>query len=204
MDRARFEGLRVIRREHESRNGAVEVCRTGDACLVLLEQLIAEETPPCLSVFTARTENLVFTDRGVCLQQLPDLTCWERGRTRRAAVNAAAKTIFEVLTRDLERKLTQALPEELLLMERRAGQADYIDWGQLQRDLALVPDTLPGIIRQSPRWARRIFQWLRRHWKALAGAVTLLLVVTALLSLVGAFCMRFTPAFHRRPLTLST
>jgi len=154
-----------------------------DACLSLLEQQIEEKPPPCLTALAAYPENLVIEHTTMSLQCLPKLRDWEPGMGEAQAVRAAASVIREVLAPEPGRRSRRRLPEELRLLERR--QADYASWGQLQRDVAAVPD-------EPPRggWTpcvRRVRGWFSRYGTYILRALAAVLLAAALLSLAAAY-----------------
>lgn len=158
-----------------------------DACLSLLRQQIESHLPPCLTVLSARTENLLFTEHGACLQYLAAPGRWESGLGQPQAVRAAAGLICEILTRDMDDRQRRCFPEELRLLLQRTREEGYTDWGQLQRDVAALPDELPRLGIPGRAAARRVAVWLRKHGRAAATAVAALLFVAALLSLAAAY-----------------
>jgi len=252
MQRARFDGLRTVRVEHESRNGRAELCRgpdgarrirlciqapacqrevlraldesipvrlegdalelllpwqegmplrqwlyeerpslgrRRDACLALLGQLVElrGKLPPGLTALALRTENVTVEGDSAALRYLPALKGWEPDGDEGEAVRAAAGVIRGVLTAGLEKPPWGRLPEELRLLCRRQEEGDYGSWGQLQRDVAALPDELPRI---KPVWAARL-RWLQsrlsRHEDRLLGLLAALLLAAALLSLGSAY-----------------
>lgn len=245
MNGAVFDGMRVVRREHESRVGCSEVCiaaegsqqiclqlldpecqqeflmgnpqipvrlhrgvleaflpcREGttlarwleeryptpaqcrDACLNLVAQCVECRLPPCVVALSARPENLRFSGSGTWLQMLPDWSVWHKGMDESDAVRAVA-----VLCRDLaipaaDRFSYGRLAPEQILLIRRADSGDYLDWGQLQRDLADLPDTAPGLRIQIISRLRRIQSWLKRFTKPVLYVAVVLLLIAAALSL---------------------
>lgn len=249
MERTRFDGLRVIRREWEGRDGRAEVCRgpegercirlcltspacqrellgaldagasvrlEGDtlelllpwregvslerwlrerqpdlaqrreACLSLLEQQLTSPLPSCLTIPSARRENLRFSDTGAALQALPDLRRWERDRPPDRAVDALAQLLREIMTGEMGRAQRRRFPRELQLLCRRTQCGGYRELGQLQRDVAAIPDALSPRALPLRAWAERGRRWLRGHGRAAARVLTGLLAAAAVLSLAGA------------------
>ena len=157
-----------------------------DACLSLLEQQVEGNVPPCLIALSANTENLIVTGRSMSLQYLPELRRWEPGMEEAQAVCAVAAVISEVLSEKVAPWQDKRIPEELLLLNIRQKEQDYTSWGQLQRDVAAIPDTPP---RRSSRHIQRVRGWLRRYGKYILRALAALLLAAALLSLASA-CLR--------------
>jgi len=170
-----------------------------DVCLSLLEQQIESSLPPCLTVLAARPENLVIENTVMFLQYLPRLKDWEPGTEEAEAVRAVASVIREVLTPEQGRRRRRQ-PEELRLLDRR--QADYACWGQLQRDVAAVPDELPRIRPVFRPWLSRIQGWLSRYGKYILRTLAAVLLALALLSLASAYRQRRSgkgPAWEGMP-----
>jgi len=254
MGRERFDCLRTLRLEGESRNGCAEICqepdgtrwvrlrilspdcrrevlealdgdvpvrleqdalelllpwhggiplrqwlfegRPGlgqrrDACLALLGQLIEQrgKLPPCLTALAARTENLTVENAAVSLQYLPALRYWEPGMDEGQAVCAAASVIWEILTLELDRPLGRRFPEELELLRRRKERG-YSGWGQLQRDVAAIPDGLPRAKPVWAAWIRRARALPPRYGGYLLRGMAALLLAAALLSLAAEYRRR--------------
>lgn len=251
MSGAAFEGLRVIRRESESKAGCSEVCaaedgslrirlrildpvcqqeflsdgprtpvrldrgaleailpcREGavlarwleerdptpaqcrDACLGLAAQCITCRLPPCVVALSARMENLRFSDTDTWLQMLPDWSEWRKGMGEPEAVRAVA-ALCRDLAAPVDGRFSRNLlaPEQILLI-RRADSGDYLDWGQLQRDLAALPDTVPDLRTRMISRLSRIRSRLRRFIKPVLCAAAALLLIAAALSLT-ADCLR--------------
>ena len=160
-----------------------------DACLSLLEQQVdmRRKLPPCLTALAADPENLTVENSAMFLQYLPELRHWKPGMGETEAVRGLASVIREVLTPEPSRWPLRQLPEELLLFYRRQEEHDYANWGQLQRDVAAIPDDLP---RVQPPWSsymRRFQGRLRRYWTWLLRILAALLLAAALVSLVSAY-----------------
>jgi len=155
-----------------------------DACLSLLEQLVEEKLPPCLTALAAAPENLVIENTRMSLQYLPDLKGWEPGMEEADAVRAAAAIIYEVLAPEPAPRSRGRLPEELQLLDRRQRERDYTSWGQLQRDVAAIPDELPGIRPIVRSWLSRIQGWSSRYGRYVLRILAAVLLALALLSLV--------------------
>ena len=158
-----------------------------DACLSLLTRLLEDGMPPCLVAPSALTENLLFTDGGAALQYLPDLSLWRKGLTQAEAVRSVAGLVREVLTRGVNGWQQRCFPEELTLLCLRAEGEDYLDWGQLQRDVAALPDDLPHLGAYAQTAIRRLKGLARRWAMPAACALAALLLAAALLSMAGAY-----------------
>jgi len=173
-----------------------------DACLSLLEQQIERNVPPCLTVLAANPKNLVIENTRMFLQYLPDLKEWEPGMEEADAVRAVAAVIREVLALEPGRWFRGQLPEELQLLDRRQTERDYTSWGQLQRDVAAIPDELPRIRPVFRSWLSRIQGWLSRYGKYILRILAAVLLVLALLSLASAYRRRQSekgPAWEGMP-----
>ncbi len=173
-----------------------------DTCLSLLEQLIVEKLPPCLTVLAAHSENLVRENTRMFLQYLPNLKDWEPGMEEAEAVCAAASVIYEVLAPEPGRWFRGRLPEELQLLDRRQRERDYTSWGQLQRDVAAIPDEFPGIRPVFRSWLSRIQGWLSRYGTYILRTLAAVLLALALLSLASAYRRRQSergPAWEGMP-----
>lgn len=160
-----------------------------DACLSLLGQQadLRRRLPPCLTALSARTDNVVVDPPDLVLQYLPGLDGWEPDMGEAAAVRATAAVICDVLTLDLERGWGRPLPEEVQLLYRRLEAGDYASWGQLQRDVAAIPEDLPSMGRIWRLRLRRLEDWLLRQEARLLRALAVLLAAAALLSLLSAY-----------------
>ncbi len=158
-----------------------------DACLSLLEQQLEGKVPPCLTVLAANPENLVIKNTRMFLQYLPNLKDWEPGMEEADAVCAAAAVICEVLAPEPGRRFPGQLPEELQLLDRRRTERDYTSWGQLQRDVAAIPDELPRIRPFLRSWLSRIQGWLSRYGGYILRILAAVLLTLALLSLASAY-----------------
>lgn len=163
-----------------------------DVCLSLLEQQVERKgkLPPCLTALSASTENLAIDGTSAHLQYLPELRDWEPGIGEREAVRAAAAVICEVLTPQLGRGLFRQLPEELRLLRRRQKEGDYTSWGQLQRDVAAIPDDLPRIRPVLRSCLLRVHGRLSRYGGHMLRVLAAVLLMAALLSLVSAYRQR--------------
>ncbi len=247
MDRAAFEGLRVIRRVYESRTGCSEVCRTDtgelwvrlrvysggcqrevlsgggreearldrgvlelllpyregglyhrwlaeepglgqrrDACLSLVAQCVETVAPPIVVALAARTENLRFDGPSVWLQLLPNWGDWQPGGGQ-DPVSAVAELCRRILTDGYSALAVRRYPQELRLLCARQEWRGYQSWGQLQRDLAAIPDELIPLGRLYRGLIRRLRAGIRRYAKPAACLVTAALVAVALVSLAGAY-----------------
>ncbi len=164
-----------------------DLSRRRDACLSLLEQLVEGNVPPCLIALSANTENLTLTGRSMFLQYLPELRQWEPGIDEAQAVRAVAAVICEVLSEKAAPWQSKRIPEELSLLNLRRQEQDYTSWSQLQRDVAAVPDTLPGRSSVLRPYIRRVRGWLCRYGKYLLRVLAALLLTAALLSLISAY-----------------
>ena len=103
------------------------------------------------------------------------------------AVCAVAAVISEVLSEKVAPWQDKRIPEELLLLNIRQKEQDYTSWGQLQRDVAAIPDTLSrGIFPLHP-YTRRIRCWLRRYGKYILQVLAALLLTAALFSLISFY-----------------
>jgi len=156
-----------------------------DACLSLLEQQIEGKLPPCLMVLAADPENLVLNHGAMCLQYLPRLQDWEPGLEEADAVCAVASVLCEVLAPEPDRQ--GRLPEELQLLDRRQMERDYASWGQLQRDVAAIPEEPPRIKPMLHFWLYRIQGWLSRYGKYILRTLAAVLFALALFSLASAY-----------------
>lgn len=157
-----------------------------EACLSLLADLLDSGWPPCLTVLSAREENLCFGGQGACLRPLPELARWEPGITERQAVCAAAGLACAVMVRGAGRLQRRFFPAELRALYRRTQERGYVSWGQLQRDVAAIPDRLPTPKEALQAAAKRAGGRLRRWGRRAAPLLTALLAAAALLSLACA------------------
>lgn len=103
------------------------------------------------------------------------------------AVCAVAAAICEVLSEKAAPWQDKRVPEELLLLNIRQKEQDYTSWGQLQRDVAAIPDTPPRRSSVLHRHIQRFCGWLRRYGKYILRALAALLLAAALLSLASAY-----------------
>lgn len=158
-----------------------------DACLSLLEQQIERKLPSCLTVLAANSENLIMENERMRLQYLPELKEWEPGIEEAQAVCAVASVICEVLIPELGRWSLRRLPEELRLLDRRQKERDYATWGQLQRDVAAIPDELSCVRPAFLSYFRCVYDWLFRYGKYILRALAAVLLVAALLSIASAY-----------------
>ena len=122
-----------------------DLAQRRDACLSLLEQQVEGKVPPCLIALSANTENLIVTGRSMSLQYLPELRQWEPDMEDAQAVCAVAAVISEVLSEKVGPWRNRRISEELLLLTLRQEEQDYSSWGQLQRDVAAIPDAPPRL-----------------------------------------------------------
>lgn len=157
-----------------------------DACLALLTGLLDSGWPPWLTVLSARKENLCFDRRGALLRPLPELTRWEPGLAECQAVQAAAELIRTVMTHGMGRHQQRRFPAELRALCRRAEEQGYISWGQLQRDVAAIPDQLSQPEETVRAAAGQIGVRLHRWARWAAPLFTALLAAAALFSLACA------------------
>lgn len=160
-----------------------------DACLSLLEQQVEQQgrLPPCLTALAAGRQNLAFTDRAAFLRYLPELRRWEPGADSTEAVCAAAAVICEVLFCKPKPWSGRRTPAELLLLALRQKEHDYRSWGQLQRDVAAIPDMPPrGASRLRSR-LRRVRRLVCRYEKYILRLLAAALLTAALLSLNFAY-----------------
>ena len=167
-----------------------DLAQRRDACLSLLEQQVEGKLPPCLTALSANAENLMVTGRSMSLQYLPELRQWEPDMEEAQAVCAVAAVICEVLSEKTAPWQDKRIPEELLLLNIRQKEQDYTSWSQLQRDVAAVPDTLPGRSSVLRPYIRRVRGWLCRYGKYILRLLAALLLTAALLSLISA-CRRY-------------
>lgn len=163
-----------------------------DICLSLLEQQVETRNkfPPCLTALSADTENLAIDNTSARLQYLPELGRWEPGIGEPQAVCAAAAVISEVLTQKLETWPLRRLPEELQLLRRRQEERDYTSWGQLQRDVAAIPDDLPRIRPVLRAYILRAQNRLSRYGRYILRILAAALFTAALLSLLSVYLQR--------------
>lgn len=162
-----------------------------DACLTLLEQQLElrGSLPPCLTVLAAATENLVNDGTGLFLQYIPDLQGWEPGMTEAQAVRALADVIYKVLVMDADWARRGRIPVEVRLLRLRQRES-YTGWGQLQRDLAAIPDHPPragSVLRARAQWVR---DGICRIGPFLLRMLVVLLLAAAMLSLAVAYRQR--------------
>lgn len=154
-----------------------------DACLDLVAQCVSGRLPSCVIALSARPENLRFSDTDTWLQMLPDWSAWHRGMGEPDAVRAVA-----ALCRDLAAPAGSHFPyaapspEQALLIRRTEG-GDYLDWGQLQRDLAALPDCAPAPCVRIISRLGRIPSRLKRFIKPILYAAAAILLIAAVLSL---------------------
>ena len=158
-----------------------------DACLSLLGQIISDKLPVGLLIPCVMPENVLFSGSGIFLQYLPNLAEWERGKTVPQAVCAVASLCKEILSRGMSRWPEAYLPEEWRLLCLRTDGGDYIDWGQLQRDLSALPDRLPDLRDIGQILLKKIKPLVSRYYKPVACAILALLLAAALLSLASAY-----------------
>ncbi len=163
-----------------------------DACLSLLEQQVElrGKLPPCLTALAASVDNLAVADRAVSLQYLPEFRRWEPGMGETQAVRAVAGVICEILAPEPGRWSRGRLPEELQLLYRRQEGQGYASWGQLQRDVAAIPDELPRITAVWRSHVRRVRRWLSRYGEYILRILAAVLLAAALLSLLSAYRRR--------------
>lgn len=248
MDPMMFDGLRVVRRERESRTGCADICERSDgsmhirlrlntpecqreyleqagsaepvriergvlevlypyrdgtsfhdwlyerkpglgqrwdACLSVIAQCIQDDVPPCILEASADVGNLRFREDGTSLQYLPDWTHWAAGSTQSSAVRAVARLFEQILTQGASLRKRRWMPDELKLICTRARQEDYLDWGQLQRDIAALPEDYPSIRGMAEGAVRRVRAVVRRFAEPAACLVVGLLLAAALLSLTN-------------------
>lgn len=167
-----------------------------DVCLSLLEQLVEtrNKLPPCFTALSADTKNLAISNTSAHLQYLPELRKWEPGIGEPQAVRAAAAVIREVLTPELGKWPLRRLPEELQLLRRRQKEQDYTSWGQLQRDVAAIPDDLPRVRPVLLSCILRAQSRLSRYGKYILRVLAAALLAAALLSLLSASLRRRNPS----------
>lgn len=160
-----------------------------DACLSLLEQQVEmkRKLPPCFTALSANTENLTVENMSARLQYFPELGAWEPDIGEPEAVCAVAAVISDVLTPKSGRWPFRQLPEELRLLHRRQKERDYTSWGQLQRDVAAIPDDLPRIRPVLRSCMLRVQNRLSRYGKYVLRILAAALLSAALLSLASAY-----------------
>lgn len=163
-----------------------------DICLSLLGQLVEtrNKLPPCFTALSANTKNLAIDNTSARLQYLPELRKWEPDIGEPQAVCALAAVISEVLTSELETWPLRRLPEELQMLHRRQKERNYTSWGQLQRDVAAIPDDLP---RRRPvlySYILRAQNRLSRYGKYILRILAVVLFTAALLSLLSVSLQR--------------
>lgn len=163
-----------------------------DVCLSLLEQQVEmrKRLPPCLTALSANMENLVIDNATARLQYLPELRDWEPDIGEPQAVCAIAAVISEVLAPELGKRSPRRSPEELQLLRRRQKARDYTSWGQLQRDVAAIPDDFPRMRPVFRAYILRAQNWLSRCGKYILGILAAVLLAAALLSLASAYLQR--------------
>lgn len=163
-----------------------------DACLSLLEQQVElrGKLPPCFTALFANIENLALEGIIAHLQYLPELRNWEPDIGEPQAICAVAAVICELLTLNLEKWPFGQMPAELQLLYRRQRGHDYTDWGQLQRDVAAIPDELPRIKPVLRAYILRIQTWLSRYGIYILRILAAALLAAALLSLLSVSLQR--------------
>lgn len=163
-----------------------------DACLVLLAQQLElrGRLPFCLTALSAAPENLVNNGAGLLLQYIPNLQRWEPGITEAQAVRALADVIYQVLAADEDWARRGRIPPEVRLLRLRQSAQGCTGWGQLQRDLAAIPDHPPQAGSTLRARARRAREVLRRIGPLLLRMLAALLLAAALLSLAMAYRRR--------------
>lgn len=157
-----------------------------DACLSIVAQCVQDGVPPCILEASADVSDLRFGEDSASLQYLPDWTHWAAGSTQPSAVRAAARLFEQILTQGVSLTKRRWMPDELKLVCTRAKQKDYLDWGQLQRDIAALPEDYPRARGMIESAVRRIRAVLQRFAEPAACAVVGLLLIAALLSLTNA------------------
>lgn len=157
-----------------------------DACLSVIAQCVRDRVPPCVLESSADMGNLRFSQRGAVLHYLPDWTHWKPGAVRATAVCAAARLFERILTQGVGSWQRRRMPDELRMICIRAGRGDYLDWGQLQRDIAALPQEYPSVRKEIGIVIWRIRAIIRRFSQPAACVVVGLLLIAALLSLANA------------------
>lgn len=152
-----------------------------DACLSVVAQCVGDCMPAGVIALSALPGNLRFSSHGAWLQLLPDWGAWRAGLTESDAVRAVAVLCRALLAPACHQR--RWLPPELRLLIWRADCADYREWGQLQRDLAALPEAVPGFRHQIPALLHGVKSWLSPYTKPAIYAVTAILLAAALLSL---------------------
>ena len=160
-----------------------------DACLSLLEQQVEAQTklPPSLTVLSAHAENLVIENTSMRLQYLPELRNWGPDIGEPQAVCAIAAVIDKVLTPKSGQWSFKQIPEELQLLRRRQKEQDYTNWGQLQRDVAAIPDDFPRTKPVFRSYILRARNWLSRYGSYILRLLAAALLAAALLSLRSVY-----------------
>lgn len=158
-----------------------------DACLALLEQQLElrGKLPPCVTALSACSENLVWKEGGLSLQYLPDLRNWCSGMTQAQAICGVASVIWEAIAP--ASGWDDSLPEELKLLYLRQREREYTSWGQLQRDVAQIPDGLPQLASIWRPRIQRLKEQLCRYGKYILAALAAVLLTAAIFSLAAAF-----------------
>lgn len=162
------------------------LARRREACLSLTAQCVESRVCPMVIALSALAGNLRFSETGAWLLFLPNWGGWREGAVP-AAPQAAAALCLDLLTRGLTRPRSRRCPVELKLLAARAERGGYQDWGQLQRDLAAIPDELLPPAHLQRAALRRGARFARRVLKPAARAAAALLLAAALLSLANTY-----------------
>lgn len=157
-----------------------------DACLSVIAQCVKDHVPPCILETAADIDNLRFSQGGVVLNYLPDWMNWKPSAAPASAVCAAARLFKRILTKDVDSWQRRWMPDELRIICIRARRGDYLDWGQLQRDVAALPQEYPSVRGEIENVIRRVSAVIRRFVQPVACIAVSLLLVAALLSLANA------------------
>ncbi len=163
-----------------------------DACMAVVAGCIECPLPPCVIALSAHPGNLRFSPGGAWLQMLPDWGSWRAGLNDADAVRAAAVLCRGLLVSEESGFRGRKLLPELELLVRRADGGDYLEWGQLQRDLAALPASVPGLRDRILSGLRQVQARLARFVKPALYLAAGVLLAAALLSLAGRYESRRT------------
>lgn len=158
-----------------------------DACMAVVAECIECPLPACVVALSAHSGNLRFSPGKAWLQMLPDWGSWQTGLDEPAAVRAAAAVCRGLLVTAAPKTVGGKRPPELELLLRRADGGDYLDWGQLQRDLAGLPESVPGLRERLLSGLGRIRERLARFAGPALYLAAGILLAAALLSLAGRY-----------------
>ncbi len=153
-----------------------------ELCLSVLAHCLEDKAAPVILTLSMKINNLRFMQNKAWLLYLPDWSNWRAGLKERDAVCAAAYMFREILMYGN----VKALPVELKLLCLRVDECGYSDWGELQGDIAAIPDEFPKLDHLIKDMAGHLMQKMKRYIKPAAYAITVVLVVAALLSTISA------------------